>query len=140
MAEQTFRLEIIAPDRIFYSNDVQMVKYNTAAGQVGVYAGHIPMTQILAPGILTITEVNGEKMAALHTGFVEILPDRVTILAEAVEWPGDIDTERAARARSAAERMIASGVEGRELRRAELSLLRALVRLETAEYHSSQRC
>ena len=49
MADKTFRLEIIAPDRIFYSNDIYMVEYNTVEGQVGVYADHIPMTQIIAP-------------------------------------------------------------------------------------------
>ena len=65
MADKTFRLEIIAPDRIFYSNDIYMVEYNTVEGQVGVYADHIPMTQIIAPGRLIITERNEEKQAAL---------------------------------------------------------------------------
>ena len=48
MADKTFRLEIIAPDRIFYSNDIYMVEYNTVEGEVGIYADHIPMTQIMA--------------------------------------------------------------------------------------------
>ena len=85
MAEKTFRLEIISPDRIFYTNDVLMVEYNTVEGEVGVYAEHIPMTQIIAPGRLIITEENGQRTAALLSGFVEITPDKVTILAEAVE-------------------------------------------------------
>ena len=55
MADKTFRLEIIAPDRIFYSNDIYMVEYNTVEGEVGIYADHIPMTQIIAPGRLIIT-------------------------------------------------------------------------------------
>ena len=60
MADKTFRLEIIAPDRIFYSNDIYMVEYNTVEGEVGIYADHIPMTQIIAPGRLIITERNEE--------------------------------------------------------------------------------
>mgnify|MGYP002675510866 FL=1 len=77
MADKTFRLEIIAPDRIFYSNDIYMVEYNTVEGQVGVYADHIPMTQIIAPGRLIITERNEEKQAALLSGFVEITPEKM---------------------------------------------------------------
>ena len=76
MADKTFRLEIIAPDRIFYSNDIYMVEYNTVEGQVGVYADHIPMTQIIAPGRLIITERNEEKQAALlicFPGFLRVL-------------------------------------------------------------------
>ena len=81
MADKTFRLEIIAPDRIFYSNDIYMVEYNTVEGEVGIYADHIPMTQIIAPGRLIITERNEEKQAALLSGFVEITPEKMTILA-----------------------------------------------------------
>lgn len=133
MAEKTFRLEIIAPDRIFYTNDVFMVEYNTVAGQVGVYAGHIPMTQILAPGFLTITEEQGEKMAALHSGFVEITPEKITILAEAVEWPQDIDTVRAKKARDRAQQTLESETDEKKIVLAEAALMRALIRLDMAE-------
>ena len=125
MADKTFRLEIIAPDRIFYSNDIYMVEYNTVEGQVGVYADHIPMTQIIAPGRLIITERNEEKQAALLSGFVEITPEKMTILAEAVEWPQDIDIKRA-------QRRISSEQGGVDIGRAELALKRALIRLEIA--------
>ncbi|MFQ9750152.1 MAG: ATP synthase F1 subunit epsilon [Anaerobutyricum soehngenii] len=109
MADKTFRLEIIAPDRIFYSNDIYMVEYNTVEGQVGVYADHIPMTQIIAPGRLIITERNEEKQAALLSGFVEITPEKMTILAEAVEWPQDIDIKQRRRSQNTCtERRISS--------------------------------
>ncbi len=91
MAEKLFQLEVIAPDRIFYSNEVFMVEYNTIEGEVGVYADHIPMTQIIAPGRLTIWEEEEKKKAELLSGFVEITPEKVTILAEAVEWAQDTD-------------------------------------------------
>ena len=108
MAEKTFRLEIISPDRIFYTNDVLMVEYNTVEGEVGVYAEHIPMTQIIAPGRLIITEENGQRTAALLSGFVEITPDKVTVLAEAVEWPQNIDIARAERARDRAQQILSA--------------------------------
>ena len=132
MAEKLFRLEIISPDKIFYTNDVVMAEYNTTEGEVGIYAGHIPMTQIIAPGRLTITEESGQKTAALLSGFVEITPEKVTILAEAVEWPENIDVERAREARIRAERRISSGQEDIDLARAELALKKALIRLDVA--------
>lgn len=94
----SFLLRIITPDRIFYENQVKMVEFNTTEGEIGVLPGHIPLTVIVKPGILDITEAGGDKMAALHAGFAEILPDRVTILAEVVEWPEEIDGERASAA------------------------------------------
>lgn len=132
MAEKLFRLEIISPDKMFYTNDVVMAEYNTTEGEVGIYAGHIPMTQIIAPGQLTITEEGGQKIAALLSGFVEITPEKVTILAEAVEWPENIDVERAREARIRAERRISSGQEDIDLARAELALKKALIRLYVA--------
>lgn len=132
MADKLFRLEIIAPDRVFYSNDVYMVEYNTVEGQVGVYADHIPMTQILAPGRLTIMERNEERQAALLSGFVEITPEKLTILAEAVEWPKDIDIDRAREAKIRAERRIDARQGGTDIKRAELALKRAIIRLDIA--------
>ena len=132
MADKTFRLEIIAPDRIFYSNDIYMVEYNTVEGQVGVYADHIPITQIIAPGRLIITESNEEKQAALLSGFVEITPEEMTILAEAEEWPQDIHIKRAEEAKIRAQRRISSEQGGVDIGRAELALKRALIRLEIA--------
>lgn len=85
--KNTFLLRIITPDRVFYENQVEMVEFNTTEGEIGVLPGHIPLTVIIKPGILNITEGEEDKEAALHAGFAEILPDRVTILAEIIEWP-----------------------------------------------------
>ena len=132
MAEKTFRLEIISPDRIFYTNDVLMVEYNTVEGEVGVYAEHIPMTQIIAPGRLIITEENVQRTAAPLSGFVEITPDKVTVLAEAVEWPQNIDIARAERARDRAQQILSAEEDEQTLLLAEAALKRALVRLDIA--------
>ena len=137
MADKKFRLEIIAPDRVFYSDDVDMVEYNTSEGEVGIYANHIPMTQIIAPGELIITESeSSKKHAALHTGFVEVEGDKVTILTEAVEWPEDIDVKRAEEAKIRAERRLTSTSGEADILRAELALKRALLRLSMAKRYS----
>ena len=96
----TFKLEVITPDRIFYTGEAQMVELTTTEGDVGIYAEHIPMTAIVAPGILTITESKDSvKEASLLEGFIEIMPDQITILAQSCEWPDEIDEKRAQKAR-----------------------------------------
>ena len=84
------------------------------------------MTQIIAPGRLNITEQTGQKTAALLSGFVEITPEKVTILAEAVEWPQNIDVARARRARQRAQQILEQETDERETALAEAALARAL--------------
>ena len=52
MADKTFRLKIVAPERIFYEDDVPFVEFRTTEGEIGVYPGHIPLTSIIAPGVV----------------------------------------------------------------------------------------
>lgn len=132
MAEN-FMLKIITPDRVFYEDEVSMVEFNTVEGEVGIYREHIPMTMIVAPGILTITKGEEVKEAALHAGFTEVLPDRVTVLAEIIEWPAEIDVSRAEDAKARAEERIRENAPGTDMRRAELSLKRAVARIETVK-------
>lgn len=126
-------LKIITPDRVFYEDEVSMVEFNTVEGEVGIYREHIPMTMIVAPGILTITKGDEVKEAALHAGFTEVLPDQVTVLAEIIEWPGEIDVSRAEDAKARAEERIRENAPGTDMRRAEMSLKRAVARIETVK-------
>lgn len=131
MAEK-FKLTIVTPDREFLNEDVEMVEFNTTEGEIGIYKGHIPLTVIVKPGILTITQGETIKNAALHAGFVQILPEEVTILAEIIEWPGEIDEERAKAARERAESRLSSGGDI-DVVRAEAALLRAIARINAAQ-------
>lgn len=130
MAEKSFTLNIITPDRIFYEGEVSMVEMNTSEGEIGILPGHIPMTVIVKPGILKIYEESGEKSAALHAGFVEILPEKVTVLAEIVEWPDEIDESRALAALERAKERIKEHDGATDMARAETALLRALARIQ----------
>ena len=71
-----FKLQVVTPDKFFYTGEVSMVELTTTEGEIGVYAQHIPMTSIVAPGVLSIHEGSEVKKAALHSGFVEVLPCR----------------------------------------------------------------
>ena len=126
---EQFKLRIITPDRVFYEGNAKMVEFNTTEGEIGVLPGHIPMTVVIKPVILTITEEEETKTAALHAGFVEILQDSVTVLAEIVEWPTEIDTERAEAARQRAEERIKNHTPETDMARAETALLRAMARI-----------
>ncbi len=130
--DNTFRLKIIAPERIFFDEDVNMVELNTSEGEIGILPKHIALTTIVAPGIMTITKGDEVKEASLLSGFIEVLPDSVTILAEACEWPDEIDADRANEAKVRAERRISGGDSSINMDRAEISLKRALVRLNLA--------
>ena len=131
--DNKFTLKIITPDRTFYEDQVSMVEFNTVEGEVGIYNQHIPMTMIVAPGILSITQDNDVKEAALHAGFAEVLPDQVTILAEIIEWPTEIDVNRAQEAKERAESRIRENAPGTDMKRAEMSLRRAVARIEAVK-------
>ena len=131
---RVFGIEIITPDRVFHKGEATMIEFNTAAGEIGVYKNHIPLTTVLAPGVVTIHK-DGEDnvIAAVHSGFAEILPDKVTLLAETAEWPEEIDVERAQAAKARAEERLANKTEAIDVQRAELALRRALVRMDIAK-------
>lgn len=125
-----FKVEIITPDRVFYEGEATMIEFNTINGEIGVYKNHIPLTTVLAPGIVTITNDDEQKKAAVHAGFAEILGEKVTLLAEVAEWPDEIDVNRAEAARARAEERLAAKSAELDVARAELALRRALVRID----------
>lgn len=130
MAEDNrFTIKIITPDRVFYEGQADMVEFNTVEGEVGIYKNHIPMTMIIKPGILCITDGDDQKIAALHAGFVEVLPEQITILAEIIEWPNEIDAGRAEAAKERAEKRIREKDPKTDMARAETALQRSLARI-----------
>ena len=128
MADNTFKVSIITPERTFYEGEATMVEFNTVEGEIGVLPKHIPLTTVIAPGICTITESEGVKKAAVHAGLAEILPDKVTLLAEIAEWPDEIDVERARSAEDRARARLAEKDANLDVLRAEVALKKALVR------------
>ncbi len=124
-----FKLKIITPDRLFYEGEVSMVEFNTTEGEIGILKKHVPTTVIISPGILTITEADETKEAALHAGFAEILQEEVVVLAEIVEWPEEIDLDRAEKAKERAEEHLRNKTSDTDVVRAEIALQKALARI-----------
>ena len=127
----TFKIKIVTPERIFFEGEATMVEFNTTEGRIGVYKRHVPTTVVIETGILTITLPDGQKNAALHSGFVEILPDQVTFLAETVEWPDEIDKNRAESALDRAKKRINGELDTdkTDIARAKTALARAVTRI-----------
>ena len=128
MDEKHLQLKVYSPTRIFFEGEAEFVEFVTTEGELGVYPNHIPLTAVVAPGILRIT-VNGKvREATLLDGFATILPEEIIILSEACEWPEEIDLHRAEEARIRAERKLAMEQTVRD----ELALRRAIVRMQLA--------
>ena len=133
MADKYFKVKVISPDRVFFEGEADFLELKTSEGDIGILAGHIPLTAIIAPGIMKITKDGEVKEASLLEGFIEILPDRVTVLAESCEWPDEIDVNRAKEAKIRAERRLADGEGDINYPRAEMALRKALIRIELGE-------
>ncbi|MBR3772555.1 MAG: ATP synthase F1 subunit epsilon [Clostridium sp.] len=133
MADKYFKVKVISPDRVFFEGEADFLELKTSEGDIGILAGHIPLTAIIAPGVMKITKDGEIKEASLLEGFIEILPDQVTILAESCEWPDEIDINRAKEAKIRAERRLAGGEGGINYPRAEMALRKALIRIELGE-------
>lgn len=133
---RTVRLEIVTPERKVYSDDVTMVIARGGDGDLGILAGHAPLATTLKTAPLRIRKGEGqaaEQVIAVAGGFMEVTPDKITVLAEAAELPEEIDVDRAQRSKERAERRLAdAGKEDLDFARAEKSLQRAINRIQTA--------
>ncbi len=131
MAEM-FELKIIEPDGMFYEGQASFLEFASVMGEMGVYANHIPLTTILAPGVVKIHNDGQVKKAAVMGGFIEIQKDRITVMAENAEWPDEIDVERAKAAKKRAEERLQKKETGLDTARAEAALKRAMARIGAA--------
>ncbi len=132
-------LEIVTAERTVLSDDVDQVNAPGSAGQMGVLARHEPLLTSLAPGELIIIK-GGERIPfAISGGFMEVLPDRVTILADTAERGDEIDEERAEAARRSAEELLRNRHSEQDMILAEAQLQRAMVRLRVARLRRGGR-
>ena len=132
MAEK-FKLSIISPDRVFTEGEAEFLEFTSTEGELGIYAQHIPLTTILETCVMKIHNEGQVKQAAILGGFVEILKDKITVLAEDAQWPDDIDVARAKAAKKRAEDRLTAKQEGTDMLRAEAALKRAIARINTVD-------
>ncbi len=126
------QLEVITPEKLALRECVDEVVLPGLGGELGILPEHTPLISQLQTGVLTYRQGNEKKYMHVSGGFVEVLPDRVAVMAEVAERPEEIDYERAQRARARAEKRLSSGSPDIDFRRAELKLQRALIRIQLA--------
>ena len=126
------QLEIVTPDRPLVLEEVDEVQVPGAEGYFGVLPGHTPLLATLKIGELWYRVGQEKHFLAIAGGFVEVLPDRVTILAQVAERAQDIDPSRAEAARKRAEERLAQAPHDFNFERARVALMKALVRLQVA--------
>lgn len=130
MAEKLF-LEVVTPQKAIVSEEVEIVVAPGSDGEFGVLKGHTTFLTSLKIGTLRYKDISGkERYLFINGGFAEVLPDKVTILAESAERRRDIDVQRATKAKERAEKRLAEKRENTDLTRAEVALKRAMHRLK----------
>ncbi len=128
----TMRLEIITAERQVYADDVEMVVAPGIEGQLGILAHHAPLMTALQPGEILIRKDGEDSYLAVTGGFMEVIGNTVTILADAAEHSEEIDEERAQAAVDRAREQQSQQGAGLQLERVAASLRRAQVRLNVA--------
>ncbi|MDT8903760.1 F0F1 ATP synthase subunit epsilon [Anaeroselena agilis] len=129
----TIRLDIVTPERIVYSDDVNMVIARATDGDIGILPGHAPLVAGMDIWPLRVIKDEGERQISVCGGFIEVRPDKVTVLASCAELPDEIDVKRAEAARARAEGRIKDATPNVDMARAEAALRRAIIRLRVAE-------
>ena len=132
-------LEIVTAERVVLSDDVDQINAPTKDGRVGILPRHAPLLTILDVGELDIIKQGASTPFAISGGFMEVLPNRVTILADTAERADEIDEARAEEARRRAEEQIAQRQSDRDIALAEAELRRALIRLKVAQLKRNRR-
>lgn len=130
---KTITVNIVTPDGPVYDSEVSMVIAVTASGEMGVLPGHIPTVAPLGIGAVRLKTENSTELVAVSGGFLEIRPEKVTILAQSAERATEIDLARAQESAKRAEELLQAKKDEVDFKRAELALKRAMNRINVFE-------
>jgi F-type H+-transporting ATPase subunit epsilon len=126
-------LEIVTPERLLVREQVDEVQIPGALGYFGVLPGHTPLLATLQVGELWYRKGQEKTYLVVAFGFAEVLPDRVTILAQVAEKADEVDVVRARTARERAEQRLTRPQTEMDFERARIALLKSLIRLQVSE-------
>ena len=129
----TFQLEIVTPEKMVVKDVAEELQLPGKNGYLGILPGHAPLITELTAGQLTYRGAGETHYLAVAWGFAEVLPEKVTVLAETAERAENIDASRAEHARDRAEKRLSSGDPTVDVHRAQQALAKALARLAVAK-------
>jgi len=130
---KTLMVSVVTPDGQVLEEDYEMVSCKAETGELGILPGHIPLVAPLTISALRLKKGSDEHLVAISGGFIEVRPDKVTVLTPSAEKSSDIDIERALAAKERAEQRLAQEKDIDEIR-AKASLQRALNRIKIARH------
>ncbi len=125
--------DIVTAERIVYSDEVDVVVAPGMEGQLAILPNHAPLMTMLQPGELMVRKDGEESFMFVSGGFLEMMPNKVTILADTAERADEIDAARAEDAMKRAEQRLQSRPADLDSTRAEVALRRSMTRLKVAE-------
>ena len=129
-----FNFEVVTPERLFYSEEVEEISFSTPDGEMGVLAGHVPMLIAVKACILKISVGNATEYATIGEGFIEITSDKVMAIVDSAEWPDEIDVIRATKAKEKAEKLLREQKFDKEMEQLlKMSIERAKNRIKMAK-------
>jgi len=135
-----FKLDIVTPERLVYSEDVDVVTIPTIEGEIGILANHTPIVSVIASGELKIKKDGEVNYIAITGGFVQFMKNKATILADAAERADEIDIERAEKARARAKKLLSEKqVDKIAQADAIAALQRSLIRIRVAQRRSTKK-
>lgn len=128
------QLEIVTPERLFFSEEVKMVIVRGIEGDLAILKNRSPITTPLKIGKVRIDQGGEERIAAVVDGYISVSDNKATIVTESAEWPDEIDVERAQAAKVRAEGLLKDKPSNMDVARAELALKRAINRIEVSKH------
>jgi len=118
----TIKFEIVTPERVVLKEEIQQITVPTKAGEITVLPYHIPLVASLQPGVIHIKKKNGEaEVISISGGFLEVLKDKIVILADTAERAEEIDLARAEEARLRAEELKKTATSADKINFAEIN-------------------
>jgi F-type H+-transporting ATPase subunit epsilon len=128
----TMRLEIVTAERVVYSEDIDLLVAPGIDGELGILPRHAPLLTVLKPGEIRVVKNGEDNLMAVSGGFLEVLGNKVTILADTAEREEEIDVQRAEEALKRAEEQVSAAPAERDLEMALASMRRSQARLRVA--------
>lgn len=128
------KFEIVTAERVVYSEDVDMVIAPGVQGELGILPSHAPLLTTLKPGMLTVRHGGEDVAMFVNGGFLEVMQDKVIVLADVAERAEEIDVAKAEEAKRQAEESLRKSATAVDIAAAEAALRRSLIQLKVAEH------
>ncbi|MGI6685661.1 MAG: F0F1 ATP synthase subunit epsilon [Bacillota bacterium] len=133
MAEKSIKFEVVTPEKIVFSAEVDSLIVPAALGYLGILPNHAPMVTALDIGVIKFKTEGKTKKMAISGGFMEVINNKAVVLADTAELGDKIDLARAEEAKERAKKRLSERAEDLDVRRAELALKRAMSRIKAAQ-------